>query len=158
MITLLPVTHEVAVAVVTGSPIPVEHAPDWPHDDTADALRPLAEHPDDTGPGTFLVVEDGVVVGDCGWFGPPIDGVVDIGYGVAASVRGRGVGRTAVRLLLSWVFEQGATVVRAEVLPGNEPSLRLLAGLGFVDTGEHAGHRVLVLDPTEGTRSMVSLT
>ena len=145
MIALVPATREVAAAVVTGSVVPVQHAPDWPHADTADALRPLAEHPDDTGPGTFLVLEDGVVVGDCGWFGPPTEGLVDIGYGVAPSVRGRGVGRSAVRLLLSWVAEQGATEVRAEVLPGNEASLRLLAGLGFVDVGEHAGHRVLRL-------------
>lgn len=145
MITLVPATGEVAVAVVTGGPVPVPHAPDWPHADTADALRPLAEHPDDTGPGTFLVLEDGVVVGDCGWFGPPVDGLVDIGYGVATSVRGRGVGRAAVRLLLTWVAAQGAAEVRAEVLPGNEPSLRLLAGLGFQDVGEHAGHRDLRL-------------
>jgi RimJ/RimL family protein N-acetyltransferase len=143
VITLVPATREVAVAVVSGGPVPVPHVPDWPHPDTADALRPLAEHPEDTGPGTFLVTDDGVVVGDCGWFGPPVDGLVDIGYGVAASVRGRGVGRSAVRLLLDWVTAQGATQVRAEVLPGNEPSLRLLAGLGFTDVGEHAGHREL---------------
>lgn len=145
MICLVPATREVAVAVLAGDPLPVEHAPDWPHPDTAGALRPLAEHPDDTGPGTFLVVEDGVVVGDCLWSGPPTDGLVDIGYGVAASARGRGTGAAAVRLLLAWVADQGAREVRAEVLPGNEPSLRLLARLGFADAGEQAGHRDLRL-------------
>jgi RimJ/RimL family protein N-acetyltransferase len=30
------------------------------------------------------------------------------------------------------------------VLPGNETSLRLLARLGFEDTGERAGHRIFV--------------
>ena len=148
MIALVPATREVAVAVVTGTLLGLRHAPDWPHADSADALRPLAEHPDDCGPGTFLICEDGVVVGDCGWFGPPIDGVADIGYGVAPSVRRRGVGRSAVRLLLDWVAGQGAARVRAEVLPGNEPSLRLLAGLGFTDVGENAGHRVLELPLT----------
>lgn len=143
MIALLPATHELAAAVLEGRGPGLPHVADWPHDDTADALRPLAEHPQDCGPGTFLITEDGVVVGDCGWFGPPTDGVAEIGYGVAASVRGRGVGRSAVLLLLEWVSSQGATRVRAEVLPGNAPSLRLLAALAFVDVGEHAGHRVL---------------
>lgn len=140
MITLQPLTTELCSAVLAFSELEVAHAPDWPHEDTYDAFRMFAG-----GPGTFLVLEDGVVVGDCGWFGPPEDdGQVEIGYGVAASVRGRGVGRTAVALLVDWVAAQGATSVRGEVLPGNEPSLRLLARLGFEDTGLRAGHRVLV--------------
>jgi RimJ/RimL family protein N-acetyltransferase len=150
-IALVPVPQEVAVAVVQSLPVPVPHVPDWPHDDTADALRSLAEHPEHTGPGTFLITEAGVVVGDCGWFGPPTDGVVDIGYGLAPSARGRGLGSQAVELLLAWVAEQGATTARAEVLPGNEASLRLLARLGFDDTGERAGHRVLVRAVTSST-------
>lgn len=140
MIELQPLTTEVCAAVLAHEPLNLQHARDWPHDDTYDAFRMFAG-----GPGTFLVLEDGVVVGDCGWFGPAEDdGQVEIGYGVAASVRGRGVGREAVALLVDWVATQGATSVRGEVLPGNEPSLRLLVGLGFVDTGERAGHRVLV--------------
>jgi RimJ/RimL family protein N-acetyltransferase len=146
VISLLAATTEVARAVTGHLPPPVPHVADWPHDDSADALRPLAEHPQDTGEGTFLVLEDGVVVGDCGWFGPPVDGVADVGYGLAPSARGRGVGTEAVRLLLDWVAHQGAVQARAEVLPGNVVSLRLLARLGFTDTGEHAGHRVLVRD------------
>jgi RimJ/RimL family protein N-acetyltransferase len=145
VIELVPVTLEVARAAVAGDAVPVPHAPDWPHEDTADALRPLAEHPEHTGEGTFLVLADGVVVGDCGWFGPPQDGVVDIGYGLARSARGRGIGGAAVTLLLAWVTDEGARQVRAEVRPDNGPSLRLLARLGFVDAGEHAGHRVLLL-------------
>lgn len=144
MIALVPATHAVAVAVVRHCHLPVQHAPDWPHRDTADALRPLAEHPEETGEGTFLITEHGLVVGDCGWFGPPTDGVVDLGYGLAPSARGRGVATEAVQLLLAWVAQRGAVQARCEVLPSNETSLRLLARLGFVDTGEHAGHRVLV--------------
>ena len=145
MIELRQVTHEVARAVLDGAPLPFPHAPDWPHEDTVDALRPLADHPGDTGPGTFLVVVDGVVVGDCGWFGPPDDaGEVEIGYGLAPSARGLGLGTASVVALLDWVEGRGATRVRAEVLPGNEPSLRLLQRLGFEVGGEHAGHVVLV--------------
>ncbi|MCW2598226.1 MAG: N-acetyltransferase [Frankiales bacterium] len=149
MIELRQVTPAVALAVtsygdVDASLAGLQRATDWPHEDTADALRPLAEHPFHTGEGTFLVVHDGVVVGDCGWFGPPDeDGEVEIGYGLAPSARRQGLGRASVVLLLDWVRARGARAVRAEVLPGNLPSLRLLAGLGFTDIGERAGHRVL---------------
>ena len=151
MIELRPVTPAVAIAVTTYGDIDaslsgLERAADWPHDDTADALRPLAEHPFHTGEGGFLVVQDGVVVGECGWFGPPDeDGEVEIGYGLTPSARGQGLGTASVALLLDWVRARGARTVRAEVLPGNLPSLRLLAGLGFTDIGERAGHRILVL-------------
>jgi RimJ/RimL family protein N-acetyltransferase len=145
VIELLACTSEVAQAVVSLTPIPVPHAPDWPHEDTADALRPIADHPELAG-GTFLVVEDGVVVGDCGWFGPPDDeGEVEIGYGLAPSVRGRGVATAAVELLIAWVRTQGARVIRAEVLPGNEPSWKVLERLGFESVGEKAGHRIYLL-------------
>ncbi len=145
MIELLPCTVAVARAVLEGTDLgEIRHAPDWPHPDTADALRPLAEHPEHTGPGTFLVLLEGVVVGDCGWFGPPgDDGEVEIGYGLARSVRGQGVGTAAVRALLEWVRKQGASSVRAEVLPGNEASLRLLHRLGFEQVEVRAGHLVL---------------
>ncbi len=150
MIRLVPVSTAVAVAVLSYGDVDatltgLRRAPDWPHEDTADAFRPLAEHPLHTGDGTFLLVEDDVVVGDCGWFGPPDeDGEAEIGYGLAPSARGRGVGTAGVALLLAWAGERGARTVRAEVLPGNLPSLRLLAGLGFTDVGERAGHRILV--------------
>ena len=145
MIELVPVTPALARAVVDGDDLgALPRVPDWPHADTADALRPLAEHPDDTGPGTFLVLHEGLVVGDCGWFGPPDeDGEVEIGYGLAPSARGKGLGTATVRALVSWVRAQGAAHVRAEVLPGNEASLRLLAGLGFEVVEERAGHVVL---------------
>lgn len=144
MIRLVPATHEIARAVVDGTDPGVARVPDWPHPDTADALRGLAEHPGDTGPGTFLVVEDGVVVGDCGWFGPPDDdGEVEIGYGLAPSARGRGLGLASVTALLEWVRTEGAASVRAEVLPGNAPSLRLLDRLGFEVQEERAGYLVL---------------
>ena len=144
MITLEPVTLSLAQTVLAYEPVDVPHAADWPHEDTYDALRPFAEH--GGGPGTFVIVQDGVIVGDCGWFGPSDeDGEVEIGYGLAPSARGRGLGTEAVRLLVEWARGQGARSVRAEVLPGNEASLRLLARLGFEDIGERAGHRILVL-------------
>jgi RimJ/RimL family protein N-acetyltransferase len=141
----VPVPAWVARAVGEGTDLgDLPRVPDWPHADTADALRPLAEHPEDTGPGTFLVVHEGLVVGDCGWFGPPDDaGEAEIGYGLAPSARGKGLGTAAVAALLAWVRAQGAVHVRAEVLPGNEASMRLLVRLGFEQVEERAGHLVL---------------
>ena len=154
MIALLPVDRGTAQAVVEFRPVGaalaalapgLRHLPDWPHEETADAFRPLAEHPEHSGPGTFLIVRDGTVLGDCGWFGPPDeDGEAEIGYGLAPSARGNGAGAAAVELLVTWVLAQGARSVRAEVLPGNAASLRLLHRLGFQDIGERAGHRILV--------------
>lgn len=146
-VALLPASYAVAVAVLQHREVDLLHAEDWPHADTADALRPLADHPEHTGPGAFLITAHGLVVGDCGWFGPPDpDGVIDVGYGLAPSARGRGIGTEAVRLLLAWATEQGARTARAEVLPGNAPSLRLLSRLGFAPSGARAGHLVLLRD------------
>jgi RimJ/RimL family protein N-acetyltransferase len=135
-VSLVPVPHAVAAAVVAGGPFPFEHAPGWPHDDSADALRPHAEHggPGDA-EGTFLVLVDDEVVGECGWYGPPgDDGVVEIGYGLAASRRGRGLGTEAVAVLCAWVEQQpGVRRIAAEALAGNDPSWRLLLKLGFVE-------------------------
>lgn len=150
MIELVQVTGAVAVAVCESGDVDAVLAPltrvgDWPHQDTADALRPLADYPEQTGDGTFLVVRDGVVVGDVGWLGPPDeDGECEIGYGLAPSARRQGVATAAVALLVEWVRTQGARSVRAEVLPDNLPSLALMAKLGFTDIGERAGHRLLV--------------
>lgn len=150
---LVPVPVEVAVAVAAGRPVRISHAPDWPHADTADALRPVAEH--GQGPGTFLVVEDGTVVGECGRLrGPDEQGDAEIGYGLAPSARGRGLGTAAVRALTAWLERQpGVRRVTAEVLAGNLPSRRLLEGLGFTAAstdGPYVGYRrdALHVDPS----------
>ncbi len=152
-VALLPVPFAVAVAVAAHEPVDVAltavglRAGDgWPHADTADALRPLAEHGAPGDGGTWLVVVDREVVGDCGWFGPPDDaGVVEVGYGLAPAARGLGLGTEAVAVLTAWVEQQpGVLLVTAEVLPGNEPSLRLLARLGFHEHGSHPPYLRLV--------------
>lgn len=153
LVALVPVPHPVAVAVAAYHPVEpalaaagLRGVPDWPHADSPDALRPLAEHgaPGDTG--SWLVVVDGEVVGDCGWFGPPgAEGAVEIGYGLAPGSRGRRLGTEAVGVLAAWAEQQpGVRLVSAEVLPGNEPSLRLLTRLGFVEHGSHPPYLRLV--------------
>ena len=142
-VTLVPVPHPVAVAVVSGIGLPEALGPlhaavGYPHADSADALRPHAEH-GGPGPahGTFLIDIDGIVVGECGWFGPPdADGDALIGYGLAASARGSGIATEAVALLCDWVAQQpGVRRITADTLVGNEPSRRLLLRLGFTQDG-----------------------
>jgi RimJ/RimL family protein N-acetyltransferase len=142
---LVPAPHAVAVAVTRADPstalLPEALAPlgllcgeGWPHADSADALRPQAEHALATDPpDVWLVVDGDRVVGECGLAGGlDASGDQEIGYGLAAPSRRQGLGTEAVAVLCAWVEQQpGVRRVVAEVLPGNEPSRRLLARLGF---------------------------
>ena len=139
-VALVPLPRPVASAVLSGHGLDdalaaagMRAAPGWPHEDSPDAVRALAEHGDATP--SWLVVVDGEVVGDCGWAGPPdADGTVEVGYGLAAPARGQGVGTEAVAVLLAWTQAQpGVRAVAARVRVGNEASRRLLRRLGFVE-------------------------
>ena len=141
-VALVPVSRALARAVVAGADLEPVLADlrltagrGWPHADTADALRPLAEHGDQSGDGGWLVVRDGEVVGDCGWRGgPDSEGSVLIGYGLAAPARGQGLGTEAVALLCAWAERQpGVQRIVAEVHVDNAASRRLLGRLGFVE-------------------------
>jgi RimJ/RimL family protein N-acetyltransferase len=87
----------------------------------------------------FALVESGsdTVVGSCGFKGPPIDGVVEIAYGVSPERRGRGYATEAAAALVAFAFgcaEIG--VVRAHTLPDSAASQRVLAKCGFERVGE----------------------
>lgn len=144
-VALVSVPHTVSVAVAAGAPVDdalaalgLRAARGWPHEDTTDALRPLAE---DDGPapahGTFLITLGDELIGECGWLrGPDNNGDAEIGYGLAASARGHGLGTEAVGMLAAWVDQQpGVRRVTADCLVGNEPSRRLLLRLGFAEDG-----------------------
>ena len=101
----------------------------WPHDDTPHALA--FTH---TGGQTWLVVDNGgAVIGELGTKAPPTsDGRVEIGYGLAAPSRGRGLGTAAVRLLVDALRRQPQiAVLEADVVYDNLASQRLLERLGF---------------------------
>ena len=119
----------------------------WPdeHDARflAHRLRQTREEP---GRGAWYVraiVRQGEMVGHIGFHGPP--GVnarrepdaVELGYTVFPGHRRRGFATEAVRALLAHVRGQGIRRFIASVGPGNEPSLRLVRGLGFVEVGRH---------------------
>lgn len=112
-------------------------APGWPHDGTAPGLGFL-----DSGGSAFVVIDDeGRIAGDCGTkAAPTTDGMVEIGYGLAAPSRGHGLGGAAVTALIAWLAEQPQVrVVEAEVHVGNVASWRLLERLGFISSGTVVG-------------------
>ncbi|QTE28030.1 GNAT family N-acetyltransferase [Pengzhenrongella sicca] len=81
---------------------------------------------------------DGVAVGHAGFHGPPdAAGMVEIGYTVDPTRRGRGLGHAIVAALLADAARQPAVrVVRASVSPTNAASLALVRRAGLVRVGE----------------------
>lgn len=72
---------------------------------------------------------------------PDANGVVEIGYEIAAPDRRRGYAREATTALIAWGAANGARVIRACIAPGNEASKATL--VGFTHVGEH-------IDPEDG--------
>ena len=145
-VLLVPVAADRIAAILAGDLDGRVAVPGWPHADTAPALSFAA------GTGiTWLVVDvDGGVVGEIGTkAAPDAEGRVEIGYGLAGSRRGRGLGTRAVRALVDWLRRQpDVGVIEALVVPANEPSVRLLRRLDFVHVGNDAGEDVYELRPS----------
>jgi RimJ/RimL family protein N-acetyltransferase len=133
-----------------------ENLPEWPFadgyplPDTMDGLGFFLRHRD-RDYGVHLVVrrEDGRVIGDAGFVGPPADGGVAIGYEIVPSARGQGYATEVIRALAEWALGQtGVGEVRAETLPDNEPSIRALLRAGFVEVEPGANVRRFALHAT----------
>ena len=85
---------------------------------------------------SYLIIDEEIstVVGLGGYKGPPREGVVEIGYSVAPTHRGRG---HATRAVSSWVERAAALGVRtvlAHTLAEANPSTRVLQRCGFEHT------------------------
>jgi cysteine desulfurase family protein (TIGR01976 family) len=99
----------------------------------------VAAHPDSTRWGTrlFVLDEPRTLVGWGGFKGPPRGGVVELGYEIAPSWRGRGLAGAAVHELLREAFavpEVRTAIAHTLAEPG--PSVRVLEKAGFVHEGE----------------------
>ncbi len=151
-----------AKALAAGDLSSLDPAPGWPHDDTLDAVRMDAEHATTDEETGFLavLVDTGQVVGDAGWKGGPDDsGTAEIGYGLAAPFRGRGLGTELVGLVSEWASRQpGVTRLSAEVLVGNEPSLRALLRNGFTLAGRRHDLLLYARDVVPAGRSQPVVT
>jgi RimJ/RimL family protein N-acetyltransferase len=134
---LRPLTPAHAQAILDGDRSGLNPADGWPHADTLDGLRGVTN-----GSYGWLVLLDGVVIGDCGTLGGiDADGAVEIGYGLAGPYRRQGHGTEMVRGLVDWFRAQpDVRRVVAGTLVDNVPSRRVLERAGFsferVDAGE----------------------
>ena len=101
---------------------------------TLELLRKITcELLDQYGRGTWLVVEGTEAVGLIGFKQPPDEkGSVEIGYGIAASRRGRGLATLAVTELLELTTaEASIRAILAETSQANPASQRVLEKAGF---------------------------
>lgn len=95
--------------------------------------------PGEWGPWQVVERATGLLVGGVGFKGPPDDeGVVEVGYGLAAAARGRGLATEAVTALIEHARSRGARAVRAEVDLANGPSMRVLERAGFLRVDDSA--------------------
>ena len=97
----------------------------------------------------FLIVSTSraTVLGACGFKTAPVDGRVEISYGLAHAERGRGIATIAIGMLLERAAESGEVKeVVAHIVPGNVASSRLAARLGFTPEG--------LLDDADGEQVM----
>jgi RimJ/RimL family protein N-acetyltransferase len=132
-VRLEPVDVATVHALLAGNLGGRETAPGWPHQDTGAGLSFI-----DHGGEAFLVIDDdGRIAGECGTKAPPdSDGMVEIGYGLGAGSRGRGLGRAAVAALVELLqAEPGVRRIEAEVHAHNVPSQRVIERAGLTRIG-----------------------
>jgi ribosomal-protein-alanine N-acetyltransferase len=103
------------------------------------------------------VVRDGEMIGHAGFHGPPgvnalkAPDAVEIGYTTFEPYRRNGYAAETARALIDWAAaERGIEHFVASVAPDNEPSLRLVRGLGFEQTGSR-------VDPEDGEEHLFEL-
>jgi RimJ/RimL family protein N-acetyltransferase len=82
---------------------------------------------------------------------PPLDGTPELGWALMPVEHGRGYAVEAVRGALAWgdgAWNDGA--VMCIIAPGNAPSLRLAAKVGFAETGRavYKGSKTIILSRT----------
>ena len=146
-VTLQPVTRRIAQAVLDGGPITRKFEKGSLHDRIPQAMG-FAIRDIDSGaaavlPTVWLVVRcaDGRILGDLGTHGlPDSEGCVEIGYSLAPSARGEGIGTAAVAALVRRLAAvPGIRRLTAVTDAQNTASRRLLERQGFHITGPLPG-------------------
>ena len=115
-------------------------AADYPFADELDVLpgfiAAFVAHGDPAPFGMYAVARrsDGAFVGGIGFFGPPDDGVAELGFGLVASARGHGFAAEALAAAIGIALENGATSVVADALLDNTASHATMLRAGMVET------------------------
>lgn len=136
-------------------------APDWATFAEAlpSARKSVATKPDDPwGPRFFLTEDPLELVGWGGFKGAPREGVVELGYEIAASRRERGLATAAARAMVAEAFaDPEVTSIIAHTLPERNASNRVLEKVGFrfaeeTKEGEQAVWRYALSGPSRANR------
>jgi RimJ/RimL family protein N-acetyltransferase len=138
ILRLVRMSVDQATALTAAEPIGPRYGEGWPHTDTLDGVR-MALLAGDPAALPWLVLwreaaSDGeYVIGDIGCKGAPTaDGEVEIGYGLAAPYRGRGIGTRVVRAFVRWLSDQpDVLIITAETDADNRASRLVLERVGF---------------------------
>jgi RimJ/RimL family protein N-acetyltransferase len=137
---LVPLALPIAAAIVAGvRPPGVRWALGYPTDGTligAGLIVTAHNKGHDLGPfGTYQVIyrDRDVIVGDCGFEGPPnSEGEIRIAVGTAISQRRRGYAREAAQGLIRWALERDDIVrVIADTARTNAPSIGVMETAGM---------------------------
>lgn len=85
--------------------------------------------------GYYQVVLDSVVIGGAGFHGPPILGVVEVGYGIVPAARGRGAACAALLGLIQIARSAGVELVTGNADAANLPSQAVMSKAGMQSDG-----------------------
>ncbi len=139
----------------------------WPHEFLDEAalrfvLRRLEEHPEDAGWWlNFAVLRghpDRALVGSAGYKGPPVNGMVEVGYGIVADQRQQGYASEAVRGLLGHAFGRAdVDRVIAETYPSLVGSIGVLRSCGFRSIPGGSEPDVIRFEITRSEHTVISL-
>jgi RimJ/RimL family protein N-acetyltransferase len=103
-------------------------------------LKTVLRHPDAA---VFVAADDGAVVGRLSLSRDPHPAsrhVADLGLMVAASHRGKGIGRMLLEAAVDWARMSEIRKLELHVFPWNEPALRLYEAFGFEREGYRKAH------------------
>lgn len=85
-------------------------------------------------------------IGAIGFGGPPSEGCVSIGCGVNSEHEDNRYATEAARKMIAWAFsDKSVYIVKAETLPDNEASVRLLKRLKFEKVGSSGKNQSFIL-------------
>ena len=80
---------------------------------------------------------DGIAIGGIGFKGPPQDGAVEVGYGLAPSARSNGYATEALQAIIDLAGQLGVSTIRADTDLDNIASQRVLEKAGFRPIRDH---------------------
>ena len=147
-IRMILVTPQDAAGMLAGQSDPRWHR-EYPRREDLDAVALVGRGSADAragsatwGPRHMVVGRE--AVGSIGFFGAPVDGEVEVAFGLVPAIRGSGLAAEALAALLVETDRLGVRV-RASVAPENRTAVRALASCGFTDLrgSNEDGHLVM---------------